>query len=183
MRIPNLPACVLAALGALAVSPVSAQTVVDEKSTGASPDGRFGIGFDNHGGHIQYAFTEAFHIGLTVTLEYYREEFLSDDFSRFAPYAKYLFSGDVLKPYVSASLRLTKPYDYPAPGPGASRFIHPIPPQSELRLLLSSGAEHFLNQNVGVYGHVDLIDSKLEPAPSTAEFGLLGGTAGLEFFF
>jgi hypothetical protein len=45
--------------------------------------------------------------------------------------------------------------------------------------VLALGAEHFPNQNVGVYGHVNLIDAKISPDPSTVGFGLQGGTAGL----
>jgi hypothetical protein len=50
-----------------------------------------------------------------------------------------------------------------------------------IRTTLSFGAEFFFNQNVGVYGMVNIIDATLGPAPQVEILG--GGRIGVEWFF
>jgi hypothetical protein len=187
MRTINLAALAAAALLMFAAVPTSAQLSVDKNRSYFTPDQQFGVGFNNRGGHIQYAVGPAFHIGLNLNLDFQKEKEFSETYYNFGPYAKFLFSGTVLKPYAWAGIGLVQPNtgsiavrsDPDNPG----KTIKVDLPDAQFRVMLALGAEHFLNQNVGVYGHVNLIDAKISPDPSTVGFGLQGGTAGLEFFF
>lgn len=96
-------------------------------------------------------------------------------------YFKFIFAGEVIKPYAYASLGVIKP--------GTGRFVvsryggvSATAPETELELKVAFGAEHFFNRNVGLYGHVNLADILLS-TPSNTDFGLLGAVAGAEFFF
>jgi hypothetical protein len=183
MRFSNVKAAIVAAvLIVMYAVPSSAQMVVDKNRSYFSPDQQFGIGFNNKGGTIQYALGPAFHIGLNLALDFQKDSAHSFTYYDFGPYAKFIFSGDVIKPYVQASLGLVQP--------NTGKFViskdNPSEidlPDAELRIVLALGAEHFFNQNVGVYGHVNLVDAKLSPAPSTTGFGLQGAGIGVEFFF
>jgi hypothetical protein len=170
------------AVAFLAVSTTHAQLTVDKNRSYFSPDQQFGFGVNNVGGHIQYALGPAFHLGLNLRLDFKKRDTLSETAYDFGPYAKFIFSGDVVKPYVEASLGIIQPnsgsFDISRTGTSSVNL-----PDTELRLILAFGAEHFFNQNVGVYGHVNLLDAMLSPSPSTVGFGLQGGVAGIEFFF
>src|SRR5688500_9944219 len=168
-----------------AAAPTNAQLVVDKNRSYFSPDGQFGVGFNNKGGHIQYALGPAFHIGVNLNLDFQKQEEFSNAYYNFGPYAKFLFSGDVIKPYAWAGFGLVQPntgsFNVIKDPNDTSKFIQVDLPDAQLRITLALGAEHFFNQNVGVYGHVNLLDAKLSPDPSTVGFGLQGGVAGLEF--
>ena len=185
MRISTLLAFAGAAVVMFAAIPSSAQVVIDKNRSYFSPDQQFGIGFNNRGGHIQYALGPAFHIGLNLNLDFQKDSSFSESYYNFGPYAKYLFSGDVVKPYVWAGLGLIQPNtgSIGVTTDASGKTVKANLPDAQMRITLALGAEHFFNQNVGVYGHVNLLDAKLSPAPSTLGFGLQGGTAGLEFFF
>jgi hypothetical protein len=187
MRISNLFTVAAAAVVMFAAVPSTAQVVVDKNRSYFTPDAQFGIGFNNRGGHIQYALGPAFHIGVNLNLDFQKEEEFSETYYNFGPYAKFLFSGGIVKPYAWAGMGVIQPNtgsiavknDPDNPG----KTIKVDLPEAQLRVVVALGAEHFLNQNVGVYGHINLIDAKLSPEPSTVGFGLQGATAGLEFFF
>src|SRR6478672_1875848 len=87
-----------------AVTSAQAQVTVDKNRSYFSPDQQFGFGVDNSGGHIQYALGPAFHLGLNLHLDFRKRDTLSETAYDFGPYAKFIFSGDVVKPYVEASL-------------------------------------------------------------------------------
>jgi len=187
MRFSKALIVTAAFLIALAAIPTNAQMVVDKNRSYFSPDQQFGVGFNNRGGHIQYALGPAFHIGLNLNLDFQKDSSFSETYYNFGPYAKFLFSGDVVKPYAWAGLGLIQPntgsIKVTKNPSDTTKFIKADLPDAQLRIIIALGAEHFFNQNVGVYGHVNLLDTKLSPAPSTVGFGLQGGTAGLEFFF
>jgi hypothetical protein len=185
MRTIKLLAVVGAVLVTFAAVPTSAQMVVDKNRSYFSPDQQFGVGFNNRGGHIQYALGPAFHIGLNLNLDFQKDSSFSETYYNFGPYAKFLFSGDVVKPYAWAGLGLIQPNtgSIAVTKDASGKTIKADLPDAQMRIILALGAEHFFNQNVGVYGHVNLLDTKLSPSPSTVGFGLQGGTAGLEFFF
>jgi len=164
----------------------SAQAVVDKnRDEWVSPDGQFGVGFNNRGGHIQYALGPAFHLGLNLNLDFQKDSSFSETYYNFGPYAKFLFSGGVVKPYAWAGLGVIQPNtgSIEVTKDAEGRTIQAELPDAQLRVVMAVGAEHFFNENIGIYGHVNLIDAKLSPEPSTLGLGLQGGTAGLEFFF
>ena len=169
----------------LAAIPSNAQMVVDKNRLYFSPDQQFGVGFNNRGGHVQYALGPAFHIGLNLNLDFQKDSSFSETYYNFGPYAKFLFSGDVVKPYAWAGLGLIQPNtgSIGVTTDSTGKVVKADLPDAQMRIIIALGAEHFFNQNVGVYGHVNLLDTKLSPSPSTVGFGLQGGTAGLEFFF
>ncbi|MEP7219701.1 MAG: hypothetical protein ABI876_12335 [Bacteroidota bacterium] len=177
-KIIALAAFVAAAF--FSVQSVHAQAVVDKNRSYFSPDQQFGIGFNSKGGTIQYALGPAFHIGLNLNLDFHKDSAASNTYYNFGPYAKFIFSGDVIKPYVYAALGLVQPNTGSATV-GSTTAVDL--PKAEVRIILAAGAEHFFNQNVGIYGHVNLVDAKLSPTPSTTEFGLQGAAVGVEFFF
>ena len=185
MRISNFLVLAGAALAIFAATPSNAQVVIDKNRSYFSPDQQFGIGFNNRGGHIQYALGPAFHIGLNLNLDLQKDSSFSETYYNFGPYAKYLFSGDVIKPYAWAGVGLIQPNtgSIGVIRDSSGNMVKADLPDAQLRIVLAFGAEHFFNQNVGVYGHVNLVDAKLSPDPSTLGFGLQGGTAGIEFFF
>lgn len=167
-----------------------AQAQIQSNDSYFSPDKSFGFGVNNAGLHIQYAMNEAFHFGLNLNLDFQANQSTSGEAYSFGPYAKYIFAGDVIKPYIYGALGLVKPntgrFDVnlqdDANGqtdPGVDVRL----PDPEIRTYVAAGGEYFFNQNVGVYGHVNLVDAKLGPEPITAEFGLRGGVVGVEFFF
>ncbi len=170
----------LIAIGLSAASTAHAQAVVDKNRSYFSPEQQFGIGFNNRGGHIQYALGPAFHIGLNLALDFYKDSARSDTYYDFGPYAKFIFSGDVIKPYVYGALGVIQPNTGSVTIGNNTEVDLPDP---QIRIQLALGAEHFFNQNVGVYGHVNLVDAKLSPDPSTTSFGLQGAAVGIEFFF
>ena len=187
MRFTKAIAFAAVAIIALCAAPsVQAQMTVDKNRSYFSPDQQFGIGFNNRGGHIQYALGPAFHLGLNLALDFYKDSARSETYYDFGPYAKFLFSGDVIKPYAYAALGVIQPNTGSAGvfrNGGLPDSISVELPDPEIRVTLAVGAEHFFNQNVGVYGHVNLVDAKLAPSPSTTEFGLQGAAVGVEFFF
>jgi len=178
-------ASVVAVVSAMAIFfaiPASAQLTVDKNRSFFSPDQQFGIGFNNKGGTIQYALGPAFHIGLNLAIDFQKDSARSDAYYDFGPYAKFIFSGDVIKPYLMAHVGLvqanTGKFVISKDDPSKIEL-----PEAEVRIVLAAGAEHFFNQNVGVYGHINLVDAKLSPSPSTTSFGLQGAGVGVEFFF
>lgn len=191
MRFRSYSFTVVALLVLCAMSS-SAQTV-DKNRSFFSPDQQWGFGVNNRGFHVQYAMGPAFHIGLNLALDLYKDSARSETFYNFGPYAKFIFSGEVVKPYIWAALGVIQA--------NTGRFVVDQDPSvdvklpdPEIRAYLAFGAEHFFNQNVGIYGHVNLLEALLagektiferEGAAANAELriGLLGGTAGVEFFF
>jgi hypothetical protein len=171
----------VAAIGLCAAPAAHSQVVVDKNRSYFSPDQQFGFGVNNKGGTIQYALGPAFHLGINLALDFYKNESRSETYYDFGPYAKFLFSGDVIKPYVYAGLGLIQPSSGKVLVSNDTLGVDL--PESEVRIYLAAGAEHFFNQNVGIYGHVNLVDAKLSPTPSTTDFGLQGATVGVEFFF
>ncbi len=186
MRISNLLALAGAAVVMFTAMPTQAQMVVDKNRSYFSPDQQFGVGFNNRGGHLQYALGPAFHIGLNLNLDFQKDSSFSETYYNFGPYAKFLFSGDVVKPYAWAGFGLIQPNTGSigvTTDPATGKQIQAKLPDAQLRIILAAGGEYFFSPNVGVYGHVNLLDTKLSPAPSTISFGLQGGAAGVEFFF
>src|SRR5687768_10193211 len=152
---------------------------------------------NNRGMTVQYAMGPAFHIGLNLAIDFNKDSARSDAYFDFGPYAKFLFSGDVVKPYIHLGVGLVqrntgkfvvkKGTDTTVPG-----SITLDLPDPQIRTYLGLGFEHFFNQNVGMYGQVTVLDAKLagqhienNVAVSDPQFeiGLLGATAGVEFFF
>ena len=169
----------------LAAIPSNAQVVVDQNRGTIAPDGAFGIGFNNRGGHIQYALGPAFHIGLNLALDFQKDSSFSETYYNFGPYAKFLFEGPVINPYICGGVGLIQPNtgSIAVVRDSSGNTVKADLPDAQLRIILAFGAEYFFNPNVGVYGHVNLLDAKISPDPSTVGFGLQGGTAGVEFFF
>jgi|GEM_PF-1066858 len=188
MRFTKLIAlAAVVSIGLGAASSASAQMVVDKNRSYFSPDQQFGIGFNNRGGHIQYALGPAFHLGLNLNLDFQKDSSFSETYYNFGPYAKFLFSGDVIKPYAYAALGVIQPntgsIQVTTDPNNPDKYVKVDLPDPQLRVILAFGGEHFFNQNVGIYGHVNLVDAGLSPSPSTVGFGLQGATAGVEFFF
>jgi len=186
MYFPKALIVAAACITLFAAAPSDAQVVVDKnRGSTMAPDGQFGVGFNNRGGHIQYALGPAFHIGLNLNLDFQKDSSFSETYYNFGPYAKFLFEGPVINPYIWGGVGLIQPNtgSIKVTTDANGKTIKADLPDAELRIILAAGAEYFFNQNVGVYGHVNLLDTKLSPAPSTVGFGLQGGTAGLEFFF
>lgn len=189
MRFMRL-AIVAAAFAIMFAIPSNAQMVVDKNRSFFSPDQQFGFGFNNRGMHIQFAMGPAFHLGLNLALDFNKDSARSDAYFDFGPYAKFLFSGDVIKPYAHLGVGLVQPNTGSAnlfkSTDTSSLRAEVTLPDPEIRTYLGFGGEHFFNQNVGVYGQVTVVDAKLAGgAVSDPEFnlGLLGATAGIEFFF
>jgi hypothetical protein len=189
MRFMRL-AVVAAALTLIFAIPSNAQLVADKNRSFFSPDQQAGFGVNNRGLHVQYAMGPAFHLGLNLALDFYKDSSQSQTFFDFGPYAKFLFSGDVIKPFTQLSLGLIQPNTGSAditrtPGAGNDSLTVNLP-DPQIRIYLGFGGEHFFNQNVGIYGMVNLLDAKVAGgavSDPTFDIGLLGGTAGVEFFF
>ena len=189
MRFMRL-ALVAAALTFIFAVPSNAQLVADKNRSFFSPDQQFGFGVNNRGLHVQYAMGPAFHLGLNLALDLYKDSARSETYFDFGPYAKFLFSGDVIKPFAQLGLGLIQPNTGSfrvtrTPGNNNDSVTVALP-DPEIRIYLSFGGEHFFNQNVGIYGMVNLLDAKVAGgamAEPTFNMGLLGGTAGVEFFF
>ena len=189
MRFSNAKAVVVATvLAVLFAVPASAQLTADKNRSYFSPDQQFGFGVNNAGLHVQYAMGPAFHLGLNLNMDFTSGQSTSETAYDFGPYAKFIFSGDVVKPYAMASVGLVQPgtgkFDVLKRGGDTTGFRADAQlPDTQFKIYLSFGGEHFFNQNVGVYGHVNLVEAKLSPDPSLVQAGLRGGVVGVEFFF
>lgn len=193
MRFMRL-AIVAAAFAIVLAVPSKGQAVIDKNRSFFSPDQQFGFGFNNRGMTIQYAMGPAFHLGLNLALDFNKDSARSDAYFDFGPYAKFLFSGDVVKPYIHLGVGLVQRNTgkFVVNRSQDSNTVSLDLPDPQIRTYLGLGFEHFFNQNVGMYGQVTILDAKLagqhvenERAISdpTFEMGLLGATAGVEFFF
>ncbi len=192
MRFSKVLVCAAAAvMGLLAVSTSQAQMVVDKNRSYFSPDQQFGFGVNNGGMTIQYALGPAFHLGLNLNLDFQSKSSTSETTYDFGPYAKFLFNGDVIKPYAMAALgviqRNSGSFNVNKATDTTGFSISADLPDPEIVVYLAFGAEHFFNQNVGIYGHVNLVKAQLAPntdaQPATTSIGLQGGIVGVEFFF
>jgi hypothetical protein len=184
--LPILRRVVLTAALFLVAAGASAQLEVDKNRSVMSPDQQFGIGINNAGLHIQYAMGPAFHIGMNLNLDVNKLDLSKPNIYNFGPYAKYIFSGPVIKPYALAAVGVLKP--------GTGKFgvhgrkgmpdsVFAYLPDAELSVKIAAGAEYFFSQNVGIYGHVNLMHAVIHPTPTSTDFGLIGSVFGLEFFF
>jgi hypothetical protein len=182
----SLRIAVAAVLFAVASAGAHAQMVVDKNRSVMSPDQQFGIGLNNAGLHIQYAMGPAFHLGLNLNLDLNRRDELKPSIYNFGPYAKFLFSGGIFKPYALGAVGVLKPGTGKfgiAGRKGMPDSLFVYLPEAELSVKLAGGAEYFFSQNVGIYGHVNVLHTVLHPAPNTLNLGLLGAVFGVEFFF
>jgi hypothetical protein len=165
--------------------------VVDKNRSYFSPDQQFGFGVNNSGMTIQYAIGPAFHLGLNLNLDFTAKQSTSETTYDFGPYAKFLFNGDVIKPYAMAALgiiqRNSGSFNLLKSTDTSNFQVSADLPDPEIVVYLAFGAEHFFNQNVGIYGHVNLVKAQLAPntdeQPATTQIGLQGGIVGVEFFF
>jgi hypothetical protein len=176
------------AIGMFSASISQAQVSIDKNRSYFSPDQQFGFGVNNAGLHVQYALGPAFHLGLNLNMDFTSAQSTSEQAYNFGPYAKFLFSGDVIKPYAYAAVGVIQPNSgkfqvLKNGGEGSGLDINADLPKTEVRTYLAFGGEHFFNQNVGMYGQVNLLDAKLSPNPSVVNVGLRGGVVGVEFFF
>jgi len=189
MRFLTLFACAAALMVALSAVPANAQLVVDKNRSYFSPDQQFGIGFNTRGGTIQFAMGPAFHLGLNLALDFYKDSAHSNSYYDFGPYAKFLFNGNLVHPYLYAAVGVVQPNTGTANvflNDSLGKPVEVNLPDPEIRLYFAAGAEHFFNQNVGIYGHVNLVNALLSGGPgktSTVDFGLQGAAVGVEFFF
>jgi hypothetical protein len=168
----------------------TAQVTIEKNRAAASPAAQFGFGINDRGLHVQYAIGHAVHVGLNLALDFYKDSAHSETYYDFGPYVKFLFSGGVIAPYGWVGFGIVQPKTgsatytrNPEEGTGT---VDVALPDAELRMYAAIGGEHFFNENVGVYGHVNLLDAMLaggENDEVTVDGGLLGGTVGVEFFF
>jgi len=181
---------IVAATFAIILSvPSKGQAVVDKNRSFFSPDQQAGFGVNSRGMTLQYAMGPAFHLGLNLALDFNKDSARSDAYFDFGPYAKFLFSGDVIKPYIHLGVGLVQRNTgtfVVHKSTADTNVVTSDLPDPEIRTYLGFGGEHFFNQNVGLYGQVTVIDAKLaggaQPDP-TFNLGLLGATVGVEFFF
>ena len=188
MRSSKIFFAVAALIVAFSAVPASyAQMTVDKNRSYFSPDQQFGFGINNSGMHIQYALGPAFHLGLNLNLDFMSGSSTSETAYNFGPYAKFLFSGDVIKPYLYGAVGVIQPnsgqFDILKGSDGTGSTVVAELPDTEIRTYLALGGEHYFNQNVGIYGHVNLLDAKFSPDPAVVKAGLRGGVVGVEFFF
>jgi hypothetical protein len=176
----------LVALALAVVVTAVAQPVVDKNRSPMSPDQQFGVGLNNAGLSIQYAMGPAFHLGLNLNLDVNRTDDVKPSIYNFGPYAKFLFASDFFKPYALAAVGVLKPGTGKLGVRGRTGMpdsIYAFLPDVELSVKLAGGAEYFFSQNVGVYGHVNLLHLIMHPTPTRTDLGLLGAVFGVEFFF
>jgi hypothetical protein len=166
-----------------------AQANADSLPRTAFPLHQFGFGASNVGFHIQYSFSPTFHAGLHLNIDLNSYDSASTTVSgsnyEIGPFLKYLLldSGMVI-PYVHTALVMIRPSHSESSLIRGSRRpkADGTWPSLETRLTLSFGAEHFFNHHVGVYAHVDVARAFLDD-PTSFSVGLVGGVAGVEFFF
>jgi hypothetical protein len=183
--------CALALIAlAFAMETATAQISVDKNRSFYSPSEQIGFGINDRGLHVQYALGPAFHIGMNLALDFYKDSARSETFYDFGPYAKFLFSGGVIKPYAWAGVGIVQPNTgnmrYTRQPEAGTGDIDVNLPDTEVRVYFAIGGEHFFNENVGVYGHVNLLDAMVAGGANddvVVDGGLLGGTVGIEFFF
>lgn len=179
-------ACVVCIGVVVASSCAIAQLDIDKNREGASPDQQFGFGIDNSGLHIQYAMGPAFHLGLNLNLDANELDAVKPDVYSFGPFAKFIFSGSVLKPFLYGAIGVLQP----GTGTIGVRGRRGLPdsayvylPDPEFSIKLGAGFEYFFSRNVGLFGQVNLAHFVLHPTPGRSNLGLIGAVYGIEFFF
>jgi len=160
MKISTFVQCLTVALvAAFCVNTASAQ----------SPDRQMGLGITagsgNIGGHFAYALNPGFHIGSALGLVLESSNGKSFNSVSIAPYGKFILSGmKDMKPYFYGAFQI-------ASGGGSTRT----------GLQLGAGAEYFASRNVGVFGHIAVINVGFDP--SITQIGLGNAYVGIEWFF
>ncbi|MBC8144845.1 MAG: hypothetical protein H7X80_04610, partial [bacterium] len=97
---PRLYAFTIVALLVVLAASASAQAIIDKNRAEESPEQQFGIGLNNAGLHVQYAMGRAFHLGINLNLDVDKFDNAKPDIYHFGPFAKFLFSGGLIKPYL-----------------------------------------------------------------------------------
>src|SRR5688572_29786832 len=106
---PRLYASTIVALFVLLATSASAQAVIDKNRAEDSPEQQFGIGLNNAGLHIQFTMGRAFHLGMNLNLDVDKLDESKPDIYHFGPYAKFLFSGGLIKPYLYGAVGVLEP--------------------------------------------------------------------------
>ena len=125
-------------------------------SSAQAPDGQLGIQASTLGLGFQYAISPSIQLGTTVNLQ-----LIDGDLIVLGPYAKFLLEGEV-NPYFKAGVQVG--------GDGVSTVVFG-----------SFGLEYFANENVGFFGEANLLELNLDA--ETSVLGIIGGNAGIEWFF
>jgi hypothetical protein len=170
-------------------SPLYAQTGADSLARATFPLHQFGFGASNAGFHLQYSFSTTFHAGLHLNIDLNSHDSASTTLSgsnfEIGPYVKFLLmDSGMVAHYVHAALVMIRPGHAESSLIRGSRLMKADGtwPRLESRFTLSFGAEHFFNRHVGVSAHVDVARAFLDD-PTSFNVGLVGGVAGIEFFF
>lgn len=165
----------VALVAALCVHTVSAQSTTN--SSGMSPDRQMGVGISTGSSvspigtesvgaaHFVYALNPGFHVGAQVGLNLFSQENTSKNFFTFAPYAKLILAGmKDMKPYFYGGFGIRTGFD-----------------KTQLALQFGAGAEYFASRNVGIFGHISVINIGIEP--SVTSIGIVAPQVGIEWFF
>lgn len=182
----RLHASTIIALLVTLVINASAQAIIDKNRAEDSPEQQFGIGINNAGLHIQFAMGRAFHLGMNLNLDVNSIDGSKQDIYHFGPYAKFIFSGGIIKPYMLGAVGVLQPGSgkiglQSRTGQADSFYVYL--PDPELSIKIAGGAEYFFSRNIGLYGHVNVFTTVLHPTPTRLNVGLLGAVVGAEFFF
>ena len=172
---------------ALLLSAVVTPSFAQSEAGSGVPSRQFGVGIDNRGGHVQYALVPGVHFGVGLDYSRLQIDCFNYDYNdvelafNLGVYAKYLFPAGPLQPYALAGIELSRPPIQNITG----ECVHPVDlVDAREEIYLALGGEHFFNRSVGIYGQVRVFTVKMDPEPAPIYgLGLMGGAAGVEFFF
>jgi hypothetical protein len=130
-----------------------------------TPDRQVGIGISTSGAHVAYAISPGFHVGTQFGIDMYSSNGVSSNGITFAPFAKFILAG----------MKDMKPYFWGAFG------VQSGGGKTTTGLSLGAGAEYFASRNIGVFGHVSVINVGFDP--SYTHIGIVFPQVGIEWFF
>lgn len=139
-----------------------------ETAFAQSPDKQMGVGVTAgtaaSAAHMCYAISPAFHLGAQFGIDLASSGGTSSNSVYFAPYGKFILAGT----------KDFKPYFFGA-------FTVQSNNGTTTSLSLGGGGEYFATKNVGVFGHVSIINIGF--SPSYSHIGIVFPQVGVEWFF
>lgn len=154
-----------------------------------APNGQFGIGINTEGGSVQYAISPSIFVLLDVAVDGVSVTGDSRTAFGIGPAVRFLFEG-ALNPFVQAGVRILNDSRTQTNTGGTEVKSS----SSEMDLYAGFGLEYFASNQVGLFSQIDFLQLQLsgsnevggvsaDVTEKATRFGLVGGRAGVEFFF
>lgn len=152
-------------VAALCINTASAQSPDRQIGLGVSTGSSVAPGGGSVGAaHVCYALSPGLHLGAQVGINLFSQDNSSHNYLTFVPYGKFILAGmKDMKPYIYGAFGVQTGYT-----------------KTQTALQFGAGAEYFASRNVGIFGHVSVINIGIEP--SLTSIGIVSPQIGIEWF-